>query len=388
MSSTVVCGYSGANWEVNSAGQDACQQYAALVGTCSSTFTIGPVTPDSPPYTPSAATAPCACNIVAYNLQAACGWCQDAIQTTWWSTQAEWSANCTLLSTTYNPTALPASVNTAGLTIPLWAQTPLGSGSSTWSPTFASGVAAAAAPSTGASVPTTRATGGINTGFGGITTGFGGATTANTAFGSFTTGRYDPYAGYGNYVAAAAVNVGLILGIMAALAVAQWLIVFLVYYCRQKRRRAWYGPMGQHYREMGAGGGGLVAAPLLFHNEPNYGGGSPHARPGSLPPPTGHSPSPSNAYTAYQPPPPSNVPLGGTPYGVPYDNRSSTYAPPPTGGHEYPPGTPTPGTNPFNTPYGTPYHTPGAPPPGAGGPGGYTGAPGAAGGYTGHAEVY
>jgi hypothetical protein len=140
----------------------------------------------------------------------------------------------------------------------------------------------------------------------------------------------------------------------------------------------------------------LAAAPLLYHNEPNI-PGSPHHS-STLP---SHSPAPSTAYAPYQQPPPG--PPGSTPY-TPYQAYSNdprqSYVPPPgsaagysthsggagyigSGGgggdaHAYPPNTT--GTNPFNTPYSTP----GAggphqgPPPGAAGPGGYTG----------HAEVY
>jgi hypothetical protein len=144
-----------------------------------------------------------------------------------------------------------------------------------------------------------------------------------------------------------------------------------------------------------------VAAPLLFHNQPNV-PASPQTHAGSLP---SQSPAPSGAYGAYQPPPPGPPGAPYTPY-QPYNNdpRQSYMPPPdsaagfsthsgtatqypgpaPQGGYMeghgggYPPNTP--GTNPFNTPYPTPGAggPPQGPPPGAQGTGGYTG----------HAEVY
>jgi hypothetical protein len=152
--------------------------------------------------------------------------------------------------------------------------------------------------------------------------------------------------------------------------------MLVIYFIRQKKHQAWYGPMAQHYRQSGAGGyqgnyatgGGAgqpyqppsfqpqtpykveaSGAPLLYNNEPNV----PHS------PPTTHT----SLYTASSSPAPGGF--------------NAAYQPPPSG------------TNPFNTPYPThgkhPYQLPpsnntyGAPPPGAGG---------AAGGYNGHAEVY
>ena len=144
---------------------------------------------------------------------------------------------------------------------------------------------------------------------------------------------------------------------------------------RQKRHKAWYGPMAQYYRQSGVGGyhgnyasGGAsqpyqppiyqtptpfkseaAGAPLLYNNEPNIPRSPPTNQSslyngGSFPAPVGYNPyqPPPSATNSYQPPPPS----GTTPF--------STADPP------------------SNNTYGTP-------PPGAGG---------ATGGFKGHAEVY
>jgi hypothetical protein len=362
MTSTVTCGYTGAAWELNSAGQNACQVYAALAGQCNSAFTIGDVTATSPPYMPQ--NNACTCNLVAYNLQAACGWCQSTIQTNWWLDEAQWAGNCT--TSAFDATGIPSSVTTSSINIPAWARlTPTGP---SWDPSQAS---AAAVVVTGA--VNTNTVGGVNTAFPSESlNGF--SFSYNPYTNTIDTNPYYWNAYYSTGVAAYAVVLGVMFGLYGLLGIT----VGVFYFIRQKRRRAWYGPMAQYYRQSGVGGyqgnyasggggGGGVGqpyqppyqtpykaevsgAPLLYNNEPN----APRS------PPTTHtslytggsSPGPGAYNAAYQPPPPAS------------------------------------GTNPFNTPYPTPgdqpYQPPptnsmyGAPPPGAGG----------ASGYKGHAEVY
>jgi len=54
-------------------------------------FSAADGTPSSPQYLPTSQNAACSCNLVAYNLMATCGWCQNVIQTPWWAT---WAGNC------------------------------------------------------------------------------------------------------------------------------------------------------------------------------------------------------------------------------------------------------------------------------------------------------
>ncbi|KIM23834.1 hypothetical protein M408DRAFT_27539 [Serendipita vermifera MAFF 305830] len=102
MASAVRCSRGSAYWERNSNFEDACLQYAHLVGNCDTTFVMLPVTPSSPPYSPTAAGAPCACNLVGYSLMA--GYCAAAGQE-------------------YNPTSTIDSMpGAASLVIPEWAR--------------------------------------------------------------------------------------------------------------------------------------------------------------------------------------------------------------------------------------------------------------------------
>ena len=166
-----------------------------------------------------------------------------------------------------------------------------------------------------------------------------------------------------------------VLGVVFGSYVLLGITVGIVYWMRQKRCKAWYGPMTQYFHQSGVGGyqgnyasGGAgqpyqppiyqpptpfkaeaAAAPLLYNNEPNI--------PRS--PPTNQSslyngcPSlPSVGYDPYQPPP----------------SGTNSYQPPPPSG-----------TTPFSTAYPPSNNTYGTPPPGAGG---------ATGGFKGHAEVY
>jgi hypothetical protein len=59
------------------------------------------------------------CNLVAYNLQAACGWCQSSIEENWWLEEAQCAGNCT--TSTFEATGIPSSVATSSINIPSWA---------------------------------------------------------------------------------------------------------------------------------------------------------------------------------------------------------------------------------------------------------------------------
>jgi hypothetical protein len=208
---------------------------------------VGPVTPSSAPYLPVSGNAPCSCNVVAYNLAAACGWCQDAIQPTWWATEAQWSGNCTTLAATYDATGVPSTVLTASLTIPAWALTTVNVLDLTWSPSRASLLA----------TPNPTAAGGATT------TGLGGFTDTDTGFptsfaytyGGTTYNPYDPYAGlYGQAVAASGAAVAIGVGVTLGMWALSGIIIAVVFFMRQKRRKAWYGPTAAFYSSGGMGG--------------------------------------------------------------------------------------------------------------------------------------
>ncbi|PVF95105.1 hypothetical protein CPB86DRAFT_788394 [Serendipita vermifera] len=376
MTSTVNCDYTGANWEFNSEGENPCMVYAELQGVCDSGFRISQVTSTSPPYTPP--NNACGCNVVAYNLMAACGWCQSTIQTSWWLTVDQWAGNCT--SASYDTTGVPDSVSTATINIPAWAL--VAPTSTSWSPSQASNIALPFGSST-------------------ATTGF--ATGSTTRGFTFTTPSYTgypynyPYYDYGPAVNVAAIVCGVIFGLYALVLIA----VVAAYFIRQNKRKAWYGPMARYYAAQRGFGGGqpgygqpMVApyapnqntaagVPLLY-NPANYNSGTPvpnSAYPNT--PSTNYQIPPNMTGTtsnqSYQPPPPEGYTGAPTPVGYqppPADqggmyggvpNTNSVYGAPPQG----PPNT--------TSMYGTP-------PPGAGGAP-HAGNPNAA-AFKGHAEVY
>jgi hypothetical protein len=146
--------------------------------------------------------------------------------------------------------------------------------------------------------------------------------------------------------------VGILFGSYALLG----LTVGIVYWMRQKRRKAWYGLMAQYCRQSGVGGyqgnyasGGAgqpyqppiyqlstpfkaeaAGAPLLYNNEPNIPRSPPTDQSslyngGSSPPPVGYNPyQPPSGTNSYQPPP------SGTPFNTAYPPSNNTYdAPPP-----------------------------------------------------------
>ncbi|KAG8827654.1 hypothetical protein FRC17_007725 [Serendipita sp. 399] len=366
MSSSVTCGYADASWEINSANQDACEQYAHLIGLCDSSFTVQSVTPSSDPYTPPLNR--CGCNLLAYNLQAACGWCQNDIQATWWLTLDQWQGNCTAGGQSYLNGAPTAVTGYASLTVPAWATiTPR---LSRWSPSQASAIAVAAAS---ASVPA-PASGIGNTIVGAGYSFLNGVRSTSVPRGRPTSNNNNSGVLTDEVVHNAWRGAIIALAIFAAIYALAGIILGLVYFTRQKRRKAWYAEAARYQRSlrMGqypyppAGGnnyeyppsnapGGVYQpphAPLLYNNEPNVPGSPGHS--GHIPLPSSSSPAPSSSYgyhpqqqTGYPPPqqPYSNTNPFITPNsstvgleyaqgGLGYQTQAQsypTYAPPPGG---------------------------------------------------------
>jgi hypothetical protein len=334
--------------------------------TKSTAFTIGDVTSTSPPYMPQ--NNACTCNLVAYNLQAACGWCQSTIETNWWLDEAQWAGNCT--TSTFDATGIPSSVATSSINIPSWAF--LSVTGATWDPSVAS-AAAVIVSGVNTNVGTGTAAPTITGGNTGANNGFTFSYNPYTDTGSNNPYYFDAYysTGVAGYVVALGMpyppslrerscslirTLGIIFGSYALLGIT----IRVVYWMRQKRRKAWYGLMAQYYHQSGVGGyqgnyasGGsgqpyqpaiyqtptpfkseAAGAPLLYNNEPNiprtpptnqsslYAGGSSPAPVGYncyQPPPSGTNP--------YQPPPPS----GATSFNTAYPPSNNTYGAPQPG---------------------------------------------------------
>ncbi|KIM23833.1 hypothetical protein M408DRAFT_332115 [Serendipita vermifera MAFF 305830] len=368
MTSNVTCGYTNSNWELNSRGETSCSVYAQIIGQCDPTFIIQDApTSSTPPYTtPNNA---CGCNVVAYNLMAGCGWCQSNIPSGWWLTVSQWAGNCTNVQ--YNPTSLPASVSTASIDIPAWALVvPTGS---TWEPAQASNVAVPPSSTGTTATPT-----GVNTN-----------TRTNTPTGFTATG---PFSGGDDAFVRNTTNVGTSVGIAFGVILGIWALTLIamiaVYFTRQNKRKAWYGPMAAYYQ--GGNGQHPPNVPLMYQP------GAPHPPPTTVGTPSsglaaGYQPPPPDAggyypagtpVTGYVPPPPDPSNYHGTPVGgQPAWNGGSNGVPSAYGGS---------GTANTNSVYGgtsTIYSGPyGGSQTHLGQGGGPT--QGQPGGYRGHAEVY
>jgi len=122
--SVATCTY--AQWASNSNGETPCQLYTKLVNACDATAVIAPITNVTSPYPAPTGTSvnDCVCNVVAYNLMAACTWCQPALFSADWLTEKAWSANCP----NYNAAALPATVQGFTSPLPGWATAPANAG--------------------------------------------------------------------------------------------------------------------------------------------------------------------------------------------------------------------------------------------------------------------
>ncbi|EJU04640.1 hypothetical protein DACRYDRAFT_20311 [Dacryopinax primogenitus] len=127
--SNVTCTY--AFWEFNAAGQSPCFVWGQVQSLCiTGGLTVTPLLNASYQYSPpslSGQVNDCNCNVVSYNLMAACSWCQPNIFTNNWVTEAQWKQGCT----NYDSTGITGeNVNAIG--IPSWAYLP--DNGATWDP--------------------------------------------------------------------------------------------------------------------------------------------------------------------------------------------------------------------------------------------------------------
>ncbi|KAH7106463.1 hypothetical protein BKA62DRAFT_687223 [Auriculariales sp. MPI-PUGE-AT-0066] len=229
-----VCNPGGTSaWLNNDVGDDPCSIWADLARVCTPTVTsINGLSQGQHYGSPSGnESTTCMCNTVAYNLMAGCTYCQSVPGSTWVD-KLTWETNCTAY------TDLPP-LTARAIDYPKWALLDV---TTTWSAEAAEQIgngdepSSTAAPSSSTSRPVTSAR---------PTSGTSSRHVSSQASG----GDYD---GWDNV--ASNVNWGLI-GAMIAIFVGLPLIgmiAALVVCCvRQKRRKAWYGPLAAYY----AGGG-------------------------------------------------------------------------------------------------------------------------------------
>ncbi|CAE6415672.1 unnamed protein product [Rhizoctonia solani] len=128
---TVQCTY--ADWTTNARGQNPCLAWAELQTKCDAGgVRVTPLANYRYHYTQPDSESEindCNCSVVAYNLMAACTWCQLGLDNKWIN-ETLWRSNCP----SYNARGL--SIDTAGLTIPEWAKIPVDGGM--WRPNIAS----------------------------------------------------------------------------------------------------------------------------------------------------------------------------------------------------------------------------------------------------------
>lgn len=128
---TVKCSY--ADWTNNARGQSSCLVWAEVQTKCDAGgVRVTPLASDRYHYTQPDSEREindCNCSVVAYNLMAACTFCQLGVSDKWVN-ETVWRSQCP----TYNARGL--SIDTTGITIPSWATIPVDGG--LWRPNIAS----------------------------------------------------------------------------------------------------------------------------------------------------------------------------------------------------------------------------------------------------------
>lgn len=128
---TVKCSY--ADWTTNARGQSPCLVWAELQTKCDpGGVRVTPLASSRYHYTEPDEPREindCNCSVVAYNLMAACTWCQLGIADKWVN-ETVWRSQCP----SYNSRGL--SIDASDLTIPSWATIPVDGGM--WRPNIAS----------------------------------------------------------------------------------------------------------------------------------------------------------------------------------------------------------------------------------------------------------
>ncbi|EJU04643.1 hypothetical protein DACRYDRAFT_114014 [Dacryopinax primogenitus] len=152
-------------WTANLEGQSPCLVWAQLQSLCLNS-TVVYVLINVPPgeqYEPPFLTDqinPCTCNVVSYNLMAACSWCQTGITLDSWVPEDTWKNGCQ----DYDATGLPSSVSLGAIEIPSWAYVP--ANGTYWNPTIAEALVSGSASSSQPgliSSPTNTPSGGTTT---------------------------------------------------------------------------------------------------------------------------------------------------------------------------------------------------------------------------------
>ncbi|KZT59124.1 hypothetical protein CALCODRAFT_431448, partial [Calocera cornea HHB12733] len=167
--SNVTCTY--AFWEFNALDESPCFVWGQLQSQClTGGLTVTPLL-NARYYSPpslSGQVNDCNCNVVSYNLMAACSWCQPNIFTNNWVTENQWKQGCT----NYDASGI-SGVTLSGISIPAWAYLP--DNGASWDPdtaeaafnaTLSSSGSSSTHSSTAAGTGSTPASGGSTSGAG------------------------------------------------------------------------------------------------------------------------------------------------------------------------------------------------------------------------------
>lgn len=92
-------------WTFNEKGESPCFQWWNLGSACYGDWPLGPLASNNTNYNEPPQQDVCECGVLAYNLMAACTWCEDENFNSNWITEKLWSKNCD----TFNPSGIDAS---------------------------------------------------------------------------------------------------------------------------------------------------------------------------------------------------------------------------------------------------------------------------------------
>ncbi|KZO96704.1 hypothetical protein CALVIDRAFT_563773 [Calocera viscosa TUFC12733] len=236
--SNVTCTY--AFWEFNTIGESPCFVWGQLQSQClTGGLTVTPLLNASYQYSPpslSGQVNDCNCNVVSYNLMAACSWCQPNIFTNNWVTENQWKQGCT----DYDSSGI-SGVSLAGIDIPAWAYVP--DNGSSWDPDTAEAAYNATSSNGGASSPaTTQAPATASAGGGGgIPTsggGFGFSVTISPAASTTAGGGQNGGDTNGSSTSPNKTNIGAIVGGVVGGVAVIIIIALIIFFVMRRNRRS------------------------------------------------------------------------------------------------------------------------------------------------------
>ncbi|EJD48330.1 hypothetical protein AURDEDRAFT_183634 [Auricularia subglabra TFB-10046 SS5] len=105
-------------WTFNEKGESPCFQWWNLGSACYGDWPLGTLTSNNTNYNEPPQQDVCECGVLAYNLMAACTWCEDENFNSNWIAEKQWSTNCD----TFNKAGIDA--NTGDRVFSKWAFAP------------------------------------------------------------------------------------------------------------------------------------------------------------------------------------------------------------------------------------------------------------------------